>query len=156
MWAHERGNEVREVKIPSCGTVKAGFRTIYTVWMKMMRLCSCTGSQRLEHLGRRSADVFHLEAVIVYNFSHLFWAQSGMFLRCHKKRRWVQRSAAEKMCGFEISLWDRGMSPPPPGPPLCPQRWKTSPGSSVETMRWPRARCKLMTATCFCSLLCSL
>lgn len=111
MWAHERENEVREVKIPSCGTVKAGFRTI---WMKMMRLCSCTGSQRLEHLGRRSADVFHLEAVIVYNFSHLFWAQSGMFLRCHKKRRWVQRSAAEKMCGFEISLWDRGMSPPPP------------------------------------------
>lgn len=104
---------MREVKIPSCGTVKAGFRTIYTVWMKMMRLCSCTGSQRLEHLGRRSADVFHLEAVIVYNFPHLFWAQSGMFLRCHKKRRWVQRSAAEKMCGFEISLWDRGMSPPP-------------------------------------------
>lgn len=120
LWSkgNERGNEEREVKIPSCGTVKAGFRKIYTVWMKKMRLCSCTGSQRLEHLGRRSADVFHLEAVIVYTFSHLFWAQSGMFLRCQKKRRWVQRSAAEKMCGFEISLRDRGMSLPPPSPVL--------------------------------------
>jgi len=36
---NERGNEVWEVKIPSCGTVKTGqtwLRKIYTVWMKIM------------------------------------------------------------------------------------------------------------------------
>lgn len=36
---NEQGNEVWEVKIPSCGTVKtgqAGLTKIYTVWMKIM------------------------------------------------------------------------------------------------------------------------
>lgn len=66
---------------PSCvKTEQLALRMIYTAWIKMMHLRPSTGSQGLGHLQRQNPAVFHLEAVIVYNFSHLFWAQSGMFL----------------------------------------------------------------------------
>lgn len=36
---------------------------------------------------KADTEVFHLETVIVYNLSTLFWAQSGfdMFLQCQKR-----------------------------------------------------------------------
>lgn len=64
---NERGNEVWEVKIPSCWTVKtkqAGLTEIYTEWMKIvdktpeLAVCSCSGSQRLEHLQRQTLKYF--------------------------------------------------------------------------------------------------
>lgn len=76
--------------IPSCGTVKtgqAGLRKIYTVWTKIM---DKEGSLVWVYVHAQDHNVwniykgrlFHLETVIVYNFSPLFWAQSGfdMFL----------------------------------------------------------------------------
>ena len=64
---NERGNDVWEVKIPSCWTFKtkqAGLTEIYTEWMKIVdktpefAVCSCSGSQCLEHLQRQTLKYF--------------------------------------------------------------------------------------------------
>lgn len=77
---NERGNEVWEVKIPSYGTVEtgqAGLTKVHTVWMKIMdkERFGYMVMFRITTSGtftKADTEVFHLETVIVYNFSPYF------------------------------------------------------------------------------------
>ncbi len=99
----------------------------------------------------KDTEVFHLETVIVYNFSPLFWAQSGfdMFLQCQKRgggfSKVQLRNRVPLKAPWGIEEWAETL--------LLLFLLLSSEvedvTGSVETMSGPWARCKLMKPTCF-------